>query len=122
MQRARVLELAHEEFEARVVGAHGADGIHGAREPRHVLFHQRALGLHDEFVGDAVDAPAREVIGGVACEHGAVELECVLARRLDERALRERKSGGVQHLLDARLLGVVRRARPAPRTPPAPGC
>ena len=91
-----------------MVGAHGADGIHGAREPRHVLFHQRALGLHDEFVGDAVDAAAREVVVGFAREHGAVELERVLARRLGERALRERKSGGVQHFLDARLLGVVR--------------
>ena len=106
---AHLFELAHEEFEARVIRAHGADGIHGAREPRHVLFHQRALGLHDEFVGDAVDAPAREVIRGIACEHGAVELERVLARRFGERALGERKSGGVQRLLDARLVGVARR-------------
>ena len=91
-----------------MVGAHGTDGIHGAREARDVLFHQRAFGLHDEFVGDAVDAAAREVVGGVACEHGAVEFECVLARRFGERALREREAGGVEHLLNARLFAVVR--------------
>ena len=101
LERALALELAHEELEPRMVGADRAHGVHRAREPRQVLFHQRPLGLHEEFLGDAVEAAAREVVAGVAREHGAVKLERILSGRLDERALRERESRGVEHLLDA---------------------
>ena len=113
-----------------MVRAHRAHGVDDAREPRDVLLHQRALGLDDQLVGDAVDAAPREVVARVTGEHRAVQLERVLARRFDQRALRQREPGRVQQLLQARVLGGVGRRhrcaggrlrivarRPVPRLP-----
>ncbi len=115
LQRALALELADEELEARVIGAHRAHGVDRARETVDVLFHQGTLGLHEELVGDAVDAAAREAVGRIAREHGAIEFEGILSRRLDERALGQREPGGVEQLLHARVFGRSRRGDRARR-------
>ncbi len=90
-----------------------------------VLLHERALGLHDQFVGDAVDAAPRKIVARVAGEHRAIQFQRILARRLDQRALRESEPCGVQHPLLAHVLGGIRLCdrrgggRQAPRRRPS---
>ena len=54
-----------------MVGAHRAQRVHRAREAHDVLLHQCALGLHDEFLGDAFEPAPRHDVAGVAREHCA---------------------------------------------------